>query len=113
MGLASTKLPDSRIQTAVSMLCAKPAVSVRHISFLLGLSESRLEHLFKEQMGCPIREFRKIRRLDNAVCLLELTDKPMKEIAWLLGYRHTSNFNHAFHRNSGRTPQDFRLLSRK
>lgn len=38
-------------------------------------------------------------------------DLPVSQIAWLLGYREVSSFNHAFKRWTGMTPQQFRSAS--
>jgi AraC-like DNA-binding protein len=47
------------------------------------------------------------------VNLLQTTDKPIKEIAWLLGYRYSSNFNRAFQKRLGTTPGKLRRRQKK
>jgi AraC-like DNA-binding protein len=43
-------------------------------------------------------------RFDLAKRYLQERDLPISEIAWLLGYRETSAFNHAFKRWTGKSP---------
>ena len=43
-------------------------------------------------------------RFDLARRYLQERSLPISEIAWLLGYRETSAFNHAFKRWSGKSP---------
>jgi AraC-like DNA-binding protein len=44
-------------------------------------------------------------RIDLAKRYLREKDLPTSEIAWLLGYRETSAFNHAFKRSTGDAPK--------
>jgi AraC-like DNA-binding protein len=44
-------------------------------------------------------------RIDLARRYLREKDLPTSEIAWLLGYRETSAFNHAFKRWTGNAPK--------
>jgi AraC-like DNA-binding protein len=44
-------------------------------------------------------------RIDLAKRYLQEKNLPISEIAWLLGYRETSAFNHAFKRWTGSTPK--------
>lgn len=55
---AATKI-DSRIQKALDLIKQLPVkkITAKEISSEIGLSESRLIHLFKEQVGIPIRRY--------------------------------------------------------
>jgi AraC-like DNA-binding protein len=44
-------------------------------------------------------------RFDLAKRYLREQDLPISEVAWLLGYRETSAFNHAFKRWTGKSPK--------
>jgi AraC-like DNA-binding protein len=48
-------------------------------------------------------------RSDLARRYLREPDLPISEIAWLLGYRESSAFNHAFKRWTGTAPKQARL----
>jgi AraC-like DNA-binding protein len=50
-------------------------------------------------------------RHDLAKRYLREPDLPISEIAWLLGYRQTSSFNHAFKRWTGARPSRMRASS--
>jgi AraC-like DNA-binding protein len=44
-------------------------------------------------------------RFDLARRYLQERDMPISEVAWLLGYRESSAFNHAFKRWTGKSPK--------
>jgi AraC-like DNA-binding protein len=48
-------------------------------------------------------------RFDLAKLYLREPDIPIAEVAWLLGYRETSAFNHAFKRWTGKSPKQVRV----
>lgn len=104
---------DARIETVVRMLERDPATSIPSLARVVGLSLSRLEHLFKHETDRQLNDFRNGRRIQLTVDLLQTTDKPIKEIAWLLGYRHPSNFNRTFQRRLGITPGRYRRNQKK
>jgi AraC-like DNA-binding protein len=47
-------------------------------------------------------------RFDLAKQYLREPDLPTSEVGWLLGYRESSAFNHAFKRWTGKTPKQSR-----
>jgi len=46
--------------------------------------------------------------MDAAAKLLRTTEKPIKVVAWTLGYRHPVNFTRAFQRIIGKAPGEYR-----
>src|SRR5436190_5080338 len=100
---------DSRVREVVRMIDRNPCTSVRNLARIVNLSVSRLEHVFKQETGTTLLQFRDQRRLQRAAHLLSTTELPIKQIAWFSGYRHPSNFNRAFQRKFGRTPLGFRF----
>jgi AraC-like DNA-binding protein len=50
-------------------------------------------------------------RQDLAKRYLQEAELPMSEVAWLLGFRQTSSFNHAFKRWTGKAPSRLRARS--
>ncbi len=104
---------DSRIQTAIQIIQREPASSLRGLAIAVGLSVSRLEHLFKKETGSRIRDVRDEIRIQVGAYLLRATEKPIKEIAWFLGYKYTANFSRAFYRRVHESPYKYRRDNRK
>jgi AraC-like DNA-binding protein len=78
----------------------------------VGLSSSRLTHLFTESAQVSIRAFIQERRLRHAAELLASTDERIAQIAYSVGFRDPSNFNHAFKRTFAVSPKAYRQAAR-
>lgn len=78
----------------------------------MGLSPSRLTHLFTETARVSMRAFIREKRLVHAAELLSSTDERIAQIAYSVGFRDASNFNHAFKRTFGVSPKAYRLGAR-
>ncbi len=65
---------------------------------------------FKQLTGLTVGQYFIQRRMDRAMLLLMTTAIPLKQIAYKLGYNHTSNFCIAFKRHFGQTPKEVRLV---
>ena len=105
MGVIQT---DSRIAKAVRLLNEDPSRTLADLACDCTLSISRLSHLFRAETGLTLKEFRRNRRLEAAMKMLAATDMPLKQIAYTLGYRHTSSFVRAFESDTGMSPSDYR-----
>jgi AraC family transcriptional regulator len=99
---------DSRIAKAVRLLNEDPARTLGDLACGCALSISRLSHLFRAETGLTLKEFRRNRRLEAARKMLATTDMPIKQIAYTLGYRHTSSFVRAFESDAGMSPSAYR-----
>jgi len=75
------------------------------------MSQSHLQHLFKQATGVGLGRVLYERRLQRAATLLRSTDMPVKEIAGAVGYRHSSSFTRAFERRFNQAPLHFRTES--
>jgi AraC family transcriptional regulator len=64
--------------------------------------------LFKAETGLTVRAFRRNCRFQAAMKMLATTNMPIKEIAYTLGYHHTSSFVRAFELHAGVSPSDYR-----
>lgn len=84
------------------------SVSVRELAAQVGVSASRLEHLFKRDVGVSIRQFLMRRRLARAAELLLNTYARISDLHRLAGFTNHSNFDHAFKRQFGVSPREFR-----
>ena len=69
-----------------------------------GLSRYRLNHFFKRQYKSRIFQWLHIQRMERARQLVLESDKPLKEIASLAGYRYSTNFFLAYKQYYGHTP---------
>jgi transcriptional regulator GlxA family with amidase domain len=81
---------------------------LRDLAKDVGLSESRLWHVFRETMGSSPREWAVARRLSRALELIETTDMAVKEIAYAVGFKHQSHFTRVFREVFGRPPLQYR-----
>ena len=99
---------DLRIAKAVRLLNEDPSRTLADLACGCALSLSRLSHLFRAETGLTLNEFRRNRRFEAAMKMLATTDMPIKQIAYTLGYRHTSSFVRAFEVHAGVSPSDYR-----
>jgi AraC family transcriptional regulator of arabinose operon len=82
--------------------------SVHELATTVGLSSSRLAHLFREEVGMSIRSYVVARRLHVASMLIVQTDERISQIAYSVGFNDVSNFNHAFKKRYGVSPGEYR-----
>jgi two-component system response regulator YesN len=85
-----------------------------HVNMMVGdyakqvhLSASYFANLFKKITGMSVMQFITQERVEKAKLQL-LEDKPIAEIAQLLGYEERSYFSDVFKKNTGMTPTEFR-----
>lgn len=96
---------DERIELVARRLAALSGenVPIEELAELAGLSPSRLAHLFKEQVGIPIRMFRTWFRLKNAVMFakegMTLTDAALRA-----GFYDSAHFANTFKETFGIAP---------
>jgi transcriptional regulator GlxA family with amidase domain len=74
----------------------------------VGLSASRLEHLFKAHAMMSIRQYVLSLRLIRAAELIADTDERISQICYAVGFHDPSNFNHLFKRSFGVSPKEYR-----
>jgi transcriptional regulator GlxA family with amidase domain len=101
-------LKDRRIQKVLDILENNPFCSINELAESVNLSRSRLEHLFKDQIGMQMGDYLLECRLKTAAELLKSSDMSVKEIAHLAGYEHSSSFIRAFKNMFGTIPSDYR-----
>ncbi len=101
---------DARVQSALDIITSRigSIQSVRDVAACVGLSESRLSHLFKQHTGMTLVHFIEKTRLALARDYLELTQRPIGEIAELVGYRDAFYFSKRFRLSHGQSPKAFR-----
>lgn len=101
---------DVRIGRLSEILEGSLAASAEEMARTVGLSKSRLSHLFKSQIGLTIRQYQMQKRLEKAATLLSMTSLSIKEIAFRVGYSHPTNFIRAFRKRYRLTPSESRTL---
>ena len=103
-------LGDRRVQTVLQAVQAAPARDLSCLATMVGLSTSRLSHLFKRETGYDLRSFVTASRLLQASRLLREGAMPVKEISYHVGYRHPASFIRAFRKEFGSAPARYRGL---
>lgn len=74
----------------------------------LGMNRTYLCSLFTEETGHTINQYVTQVKMEEAKRLLEITSKPIAEIAEYLGYSTQSYFQRVFKTHTGRTPGEYR-----
>ncbi len=87
---------------------SKPFATIQDFSRFYGINEHKLKNGFKAIIGKPIFEYAESIRMDKARNLLMHSSKPIKEIAYEIGYKTPIAFTMAFKRHCGMLPKDFR-----
>lgn len=80
--------------------------SIRGLARIAGASESTLLRAFRRELGCTPSAYWRMRRLDEALALLESGHHTVAEVASLVGYDNPSAFAHAFSLRFGRAPSE-------
>ena len=100
---------DFRIEKTTRLLHENSSRTVAEVASACSLSTSRLSHLFKAEVGTTVGKFRCTCRFKKAKRMLADTPEvAIKEIAYTVGYHHTSSFTRAFEHEVGESPTDYR-----
>jgi AraC family transcriptional regulator of arabinose operon len=101
---------DRRIRRVKSLLDQqyRDPPSIETLAESVGLSASRLAHLFRDEVGMPIQSYIVERRLQMAALLIVQSDERISQIAYSVGFGDVSNFNHGFKRRFGMSPREYR-----
>jgi AraC-like DNA-binding protein len=101
-----------KVENAIAPLLPHGQATIEKVAKGLGVARRTLTRRLASE-GLTFRKVLNRLRIDLAKRYLQERDLPMSEIAWLLGYREPSAFNHAFKRWTGSTPKrGIRSLSR-
>ena len=99
---------DCRLRKVLQMIASDSPQKIQDLAQECNLSESHLQHLFKESTGLGLGRMLADQRMKRAAHLLGQTNLSIKEIAWTVGYEHTSSFTRAFERHFREAPRCFR-----
>ncbi len=79
-----------------------------HCVAISGLSQSRLYHLFGQQVGQSPQEHLELLRIEKAKHLLEQTRSTIQDIALALGFTDPLYFSRRFKHRTGFSPREYR-----
>jgi AraC-like DNA-binding protein len=97
----------SSVENAIAPLLPHGKAGAGEIARRLGMSNRTLARRLAAE-GLTFSEIRAELQIDLAKRYLRDGDRPISQIAWLLGYREVSAFTHAFKRWTGTTPRGWR-----
>lgn len=102
---------DQRVTEVIARLQISLACDLRadHLAHDLGLSVSRLQHLFKNETGTTLVKYKRKLRIERACRLLETTRLSIKQIVSEVGIRDTSHFVRDFEKAQGISPKRYRM----
>jgi AraC-like DNA-binding protein len=87
--------------------------TIGELSRMVNTNVQKLKTGFKKVYDMGVFERLIFRRMEEAKLLLSTTDKPISEIAGLAGYETVAGFIHAFLREFGVTPREWRIQERE
>lgn len=98
---------DPRIIKSLKVIENNPQknITVPQIANEICLSESRLQHLFKENVGIPIQSFLLWKRIISAVQLTQKTND-LTSIAYNAGFSDSAHFSRSFKQMFGVQPKE-------
>ncbi|WP_372633074.1 helix-turn-helix domain-containing protein [Cohnella sp.] len=100
---------DPRIERALQFLSQNMPEEIRleRIASEVGLSASRLSHLFKQEMGVPILDYLNGMRLRQAALLMRHMGRSATEASLDVGFNNYNHFAALFRRAYGQSPRSF------
>lgn len=103
---------DSRVEETLHRLSQsmREPVRIEALAHAVGLSPSRLSHLFKENTGQSIIDSLNQMRIRQAALLLEHTDRSSSEIAYDVGFHNYNHFINQFHKWMELSPSAFKKM---
>lgn len=100
---------DARLRKLLELIDSDPLGKIHDWAVALNLSQSHLQHLFKQATGLGLGHLLTEKRLQKAATLLANTNLSIKEIASAVGYEHASSFTRAFERRFEQGPRSYRM----
>jgi AraC family transcriptional regulator of arabinose operon len=101
---------DERILRVLELVDEKlpGPVDMENLAATVALSESRLSHLFRQQVGVPPRRYVERQRMLAAAHMLEMTQRPVGSIAGAVGFDDPFYFSNRFRAVMGTSPSAYR-----
>jgi len=106
---------DPRIRQIRNYILAhiSESITTEELAAELGLNRTYLCKLFREQVDMSIHSYVTAVKMDEAKRLLDITQKPLQEIADYLGFSSQSHIQNTFKKVTGITPVQYRKETRK
>jgi len=107
---------DERIVRAQNLLDQHPLdqrLDLQDMASRIGLSLGHADTLFSESYGLTMRGYFDQRKLRAAEHWLEETNRPIKQIAFELGFQDATALAHWFKKKVGQSPSSFRRSEQK
>ncbi|HEY7648540.1 MAG TPA: response regulator [Methylomirabilota bacterium] len=86
----------------------RTAIALRDVAGFVGLSRDRLAHVFRHEVGMPMKEYAMRLRVAVGCRLLGESDRKLEDIAQWLGFNHASHFSRVFIDVVGVRPGEYR-----
>ena len=101
---------DPRVAEALRLMArrSREPLRVEELAAAVGLSPSRLSHLFKSETGRSIIDTLNAIRVREAALMLEFTRLGASEIAYSVGFQNYNHFLNQFRRRYGMSPGAYR-----
>lgn len=112
--LDSHQVPvDPRVRLVLHRIHQEPQVPTHQLATDVGLSESRLRHLFKAGLGTSISRYRRRLTIQVVARLLTVTHDSLRGIADSVGIADFRSFRKEFRVRFGMSPQAYRTRFRR
>ncbi|OMF22255.1 AraC family transcriptional regulator [Paenibacillus sp. FSL H8-0548] len=104
---------DPRVEESLHYLSKhmRETVRIEDVAKSVGLSSSRLSHLFKEETGSTIVETMNAMRIRQAALLIKHSDRTATEAAFDVGFQNYNHFAYLFREQMGTSPREYIRLS--
>jgi AraC-like DNA-binding protein len=99
---------DSRISRIIGYINRDQNLTRRELAQMVNLSVWHVVRLFKRDTGIQLNRYLQERRLQCSARLLATSEHPVKTIAFMCGYQHSSSFVRAFIHRFGESPECYR-----
>ncbi|OCT12927.1 AraC family transcriptional regulator [Paenibacillus pectinilyticus] len=100
---------DPRIEEVLHLLSQmmREDIRIEELAQTVGLSPSRLSHLFKESTGLSIIDTLNRMRIQQAALMLSYTGRSASEVCYDVGFQNYNHFTNQFRKWQGMTPSMF------
>ena len=107
-------IADPQVAAVLRMIRERACdgLTIRDLVRHSGASRTKLERLFREALGRTLQEEIRSVQMKRTRELLAQTDLSLEKIAPLVGFSQASYLSHAFKREVGESPRDYRRRAR-
>ena len=105
---------DPRVEEALQLLSRRlhEPLRIDLLARSIGISASRLSHLFKQYTGSSIIDTANRMRVQQAALLLQHTDRSAYEVAGDVGFLNYNHFSNQFRKTYAMSPSQYRQTKR-